>query len=380
MTDYRNTLRTGKVLLAGLLIGSLAVFLMVSGARADAQPQHPAQATAVPEETGIPTPTQVVKECVECHPDKRVAWTESPHAHAFDNINFREGWKSMDQPGECLLCHTTDFKAATGEYAHAGVSCQACHGAVIPEHPAADYPVRSDQESCGTCHPSTLGEAQLSGHTGTDEVGCTDCHDPHSQGVLFENPDDMCKDCHKEDLAAMDEMMGDLHLQENITCISCHTLDVPHTFLYNFRGENLTAFMTGFDCSAEISANMALQTGANSTQDALQAEMNWPVVHRVSRARSAMKCVDCHEMNATLQADFKALGYSDQDLEKIAWQSEEFPMVSEQDVSLLVAKPRPGWSWVFWLLGVAAIVGIFEIFISRKLKGDPAGEEEQHGT
>jgi hypothetical protein len=368
MIKDRSTLNMFRILFAGLSLGIASLILMSGAVQAESDSQSLVQVTAPPQTKTTPTEPVATKECIECHPDKRDTWVNSPHALAFENQTFQEGWKSMGQPGECLLCHTTNYQEATGAYSHAGVACEACHGAANPEHPAADYPVRSDQESCGACHPATLGQAQFSGHTGTADVCCMDCHDPHGQGVLFENPDDMCMECHQEDLAAMDPLQGTLHLRENITCAGCHTLDVPHTFLYNFRHEDLTAFMTGFDCAAEISANRALQAGSQQAQTILQTKMNWPVVHRVSRARSALKCTDCHEMNENVPADFKLLGYSETDLDKLRWQDEAFPAITNKDLDLLVFGSRPGWSWVWWLLGAAAVFALFEVFVARTLK------------
>jgi hypothetical protein len=73
-------------------------------------------------------------------------------------------------------------------------------------------------------------------------------------------------------------------------------------------------------------------------------------------------------MNEDLRADFKALGYSESDLDKIAWQNQEAPSVTGNDLSLLVSTPKPGWSWILWLLGIALVFGVFEISITRKLK------------
>ena len=231
-----------------------------------------------------------------------------------------------------------------------------------------DYHVRSDEEYCGTCHSAILGESQLSGHVRAADAGCTDCNDPHGQNTLFENPDEMCSECHKEDLDAMNEALGDLHLRENITCTGCHTLDVPHTFLYNFRRDDMAGFMAGFDCPSEINAKMALQTESESAaRIVLESKMNWPTVHRVSRAKSAMKCADCHEMNEELRADFKSLGYSDDDLQQIAWEDESFPAITQKDLDLLVSRPKAGWSWLLWLLGAAAVFGILEYFVSHSL-------------
>jgi predicted CXXCH cytochrome family protein len=51
-----------------------------------------------------------------------------------------------------------------------------------------------------------------------------DCHDPHSQKALFEDPDEMCLNCHKED---MGPYLEDLHIQKGIGCVDCHALVVP---------------------------------------------------------------------------------------------------------------------------------------------------------
>jgi hypothetical protein len=121
------------------------------------------------------------------------------------------------------VCHTTGYQATTGEYADPGVTCAACHGEVIENHPPAVMPIRSDTDYCGTCHPITLGEWRLTGHASAD-VGCTDCHNPHSQHSRFDNPDEMCVNCHKESLG---EHQNDAHIQKGIRCIECHALVIP---------------------------------------------------------------------------------------------------------------------------------------------------------
>jgi hypothetical protein len=51
-----------------------------------------------------------------------------------------------------------------------------------------------------------------------------DCHDPHSQKPLFEDPDEMCLNCHEED---MGPYLEDLHIQKGIGCVDCHALVIP---------------------------------------------------------------------------------------------------------------------------------------------------------
>ena len=371
----RRTTKKNQTILAGLLFGLISLALITGAAGAEQIPQPLAQGTAAPQASATPAPTESIppKECVDCHPDKKDAWMDSPHAHAADDPVFLEGWENMERSTECLLCHEATYQQDTGEYLAEGVACETCHGTAGADHPLAQVPARSDEEYCGTCHPTTLGEVRLSGHSTVNEVRCVDCHDPHSQKVLFKNPDDMCKGCHDEDLSKMDEALGKIHLQEGIPCADCHTLDVPHTFLFNFQHEDTTPFFKGFDCTSEITASVASRAG--TSHEALGSyvndQMNWPIVHRVSRVESASQCSDCHVMDDKLRTDFAALGYSSEELDQLSWESEDFPALTEAELNELVAKPRRSWSWVYWLMGVAGIFGVFEITVARKLDDSP---------
>jgi predicted CXXCH cytochrome family protein len=113
--------------------------------------------------------------------------------------------------------------ATSADYTAEGVTCEACHGPVVEGHPPAVVPVRADTEYCGTCHTTTLGEWRLTGHASA-KVGCTDCHNPHSQAALFENPDEMCINCHKDDIG---EHKNDIHITKGIGCVECHALVLP---------------------------------------------------------------------------------------------------------------------------------------------------------
>jgi predicted CXXCH cytochrome family protein len=202
-------------ILAGLLVGLISMGLVTRSVWAAPQAAPHSQETV----TATPKP----KDCVSCHPDVGDAWTNSPHAHSYDSVEFTERWKSLGEPGECLLCHTTGYQATTGEYSVASVTCEACHGAPLEGHPPAVMPIRSDADYCGTCHTITLAEWRLTGHAAAD-VGCTDCHNPHSQKARFEDTDEMCVNCHKDDLG---EHQNDTHIQKGIHCVECHALVIP---------------------------------------------------------------------------------------------------------------------------------------------------------
>lgn len=200
-------------LFAGLVVGLASLILTVQ--LVSAAPPHQT------DEAG--GEVQDTRDCQECHVDISTHWQDSPHAHAFDDEVFQERWIGMGEPDECLACHTTNFVAATGEFAAEGVECEACHGAVTTEHPPAPIPIKADAEFCGECHTTTLGEWRVTGHALAD-IGCMDCHDPHSQESLFEVPDDLCINCHQD---SMEDYFEDTHVQQGIGCVDCHALVIP---------------------------------------------------------------------------------------------------------------------------------------------------------
>lgn len=187
----------------------------------------PIQASPSPQETTPaaenPTDEPELQACQECHLDIANNWADSPHAHAFDDPAFQEKWTSLGEKGECLACHTTNYRHTTGEYEAEGVECKACHGEVSTEHPPEIVPIEANSEYCGSCHTTTLGEWRLTGH-GSEGIGCMDCHDPHSQGSLFAVADDMCLNCHQE---TMGNYLEDLHIEKGIGCVDCHALVIP---------------------------------------------------------------------------------------------------------------------------------------------------------
>ena len=199
-------------LFAGVCVGLIAMGVTVGLATAAPLPQE-----------SQPHPTADAQNCGDCHLDVANSWSHSPHAHAYDDPTFQERWQGLGDPGDCLLCHTTNYQASSGEYSAQGVSCEACHGKVDPNHPPKAVPIRADTEYCGTCHTTTLGEWRLTGHA-TAGVGCTDCHDPHSQKALFEDPNEMCINCHKD---SMGPYLEDMHAQKDIGCVDCHALVIP---------------------------------------------------------------------------------------------------------------------------------------------------------
>jgi predicted CXXCH cytochrome family protein len=193
---------------AGILVAACVMLVTVGIAGAqEATPPAPPETPA----------------CTECHLDITDAWSHSPHAHAFDDPAFQEWWEGHGETGECLSCHTTGYQSTTRSFLVEGIACEACHGSSQSDHPPAVVPVKADTEYCGSCHTTTLAEWRQTGHS-IEDVGCTDCHDPHSQKALFEVADDLCINCHKGD---MGDYLEDLHVKQGIGCVDCHALVIP---------------------------------------------------------------------------------------------------------------------------------------------------------
>lgn len=209
----RNTLsqKINWPLISGLLVGILTLFMTVSLVTAQTNDENATPGAG----TG--------QACQDCHLDIAQHWQASAHAHAFDDTYFQQKWHGLGEPGECLTCHTTNYQPATGEYDVEGIACEACHGAVTANHPPEPVAIRADTEYCGTCHTTTLSEWHLTQHA-TADIGCMDCHDPHSQKALFAVSDDLCINCHQD---SMERYLEDLHVTKGIGCVDCHALVIP---------------------------------------------------------------------------------------------------------------------------------------------------------
>ena len=201
-------------LLSGLVVGALAL-LLTTGL---------AMASSVTQEDDPSPHADNSRDCSECHLDIAENWSHSPHAHAYDDPVFQDLWVGKGKPGECLSCHTTNYQASTGDYTAEGIACESCHGKTSENHPPEIIPVKANTEYCGSCHITTLSEWRTTGHAAAN-IGCMDCHDPHSQDALFEDADKMCLNCHKEE--DMGDYLNTLHGQNDIGCVDCHALVIP---------------------------------------------------------------------------------------------------------------------------------------------------------
>ena len=160
--------------------------------------------------------------CGACHEQETKEWLDSPHAHAI-NERYLGEWEREGRKWECLVCHTSQYDRKSGEFSHAGVSCQSCHGPVTEDHPDKVkklLPVTS--EVCQPCHSVTFGEWRISSH-GQKNIRCFDCHKMHQMNLRKEDPDQMCGTCHTERLK---DFSHATHHLKGVQCITCHMPEV----------------------------------------------------------------------------------------------------------------------------------------------------------
>lgn len=132
--------------------------------------------------------------CGDCHVAIYREWSESPHAGAYANAEYRAATDDY-RFSECLGCHAPapGFSLAEPEVRPVGrsegVTCVACHleegklsgpldptGKVAP-HPIGVVPDRyHSSRLCGRCHEGTFAEWDLA--AAADKQTCQQCHMP----------------------------------------------------------------------------------------------------------------------------------------------------------------------------------------------------------
>jgi predicted CXXCH cytochrome family protein len=163
--------------------------------------------------------------CAQCHQGIHENWIGTRHAQAFSSPIFQRDWGELSQQTSCLECHTTGYNEETGTYAEEGVSCEACHGAFQPNHPAQSMPISPDADLCSTCHKTTTDEWRASVHSQTG-IQCQACHNPHSQTPKAETVTALCTNCHKE---RGESFTHGTHANAGLECSNCHMYTAPRT-------------------------------------------------------------------------------------------------------------------------------------------------------
>jgi len=192
------------------------------------------------------------------------AWQNSPHAKAMaslDQARAAADAVSNEEGGDyqnCLRCHSTEFDPIAGTFMHKGVTCEACHGSYVEDHPKNGVMLLdSDSSVCSDCHIETYNQWLDSPHAQVG-VQCIGCHLPHSQDFRLTD-EALCGACHRYEL---EDFAHTVH-NGDITCTDCHL-----------------SRATPDEASAMASADVSI--GGNSAPS-----------HRFT-AVSSQACVDCH--------------------------------------------------------------------------------------
>lgn len=134
----------------------------------------------------------------------------------------------------CASCHAAETTAWQNSFhAKANVSCEACHGAFVPQHVEKKGLMKLDIESasCKTCHAATYDQWKASPH-GKWGVQCIGCHLSHSQQFRLTDVS-LCGSCHRQ--VAQDQSHT-AHKAAGISCVQCHVSSPdantvpPHSF------------------------------------------------------------------------------------------------------------------------------------------------------
>ena len=198
------------LLVTGLLVVLLGLIL-------------PATALAAPPEPGYAGP----EKCAECHSAETEAWQQSVHARALTNLDesVQSACSQQARSAECtcLACHTTDFDPVKHTYAHAGVTCEACHGPYVEGHPQNGVmQLDADSSVCSNCHAETHKQWQTSLHAEAG-VQCIGCHLSHSQDFRLSD-EALCGACHRDRL---EDFSHTAHENAQVGCTDCHLSSVP---------------------------------------------------------------------------------------------------------------------------------------------------------
>jgi hypothetical protein len=171
---------------------------------------------------GPPEPSyQGPETCAKCHQEETEAWQNSPHAKALISLEQAQD-TSCDAGAEacrdCLACHTTDFDPEAGTFTFGGVTCEACHGPYIPDHPQnGPMQLTVDSSVCQACHTETFQQWANSLHAQAG-VQCIGCHLSHSQDFRLTDVA-LCGACHGDQL---EDFAHTAHNSADVTCVDCH--------------------------------------------------------------------------------------------------------------------------------------------------------------
>lgn len=270
-------MRFGHIKLISLMLLSLTMLVagVALAAEGDSEPQ--VASFLMQDGSGGDGEVMPVQDCAECHLDVTSTWSESAHAHAFDNPNYQDALKGVDDPEACYECHVTGLVEATGEFAAPNVTCESCHGQTPENHPeegSAPVLVSLASTQCATCHVETHKEYASTVHF-AEGIECVDCHNVHAGTLHQEDSEANCLGCHQD---TYDNYAHNSHAEAEIVCSDCHLFVDPEAPLpTNGQGQRAHTFeqttVGCLTCHEDLEDGVIdIATGGESTVGGVAAE------------------------------------------------------------------------------------------------------------
>jgi hypothetical protein len=225
--------------------------------------------------SAAPLPQEQGPECQSCHAEEYDVWKSSVHAGASLDPLFQEQLAKAHNQDECLECHatgtvTSEVQAGGDKVMAEGVTCEACHGAYQPGHPAETtmkLPLESTA-TCRTCHEAAFSGWEKSKHA-EKNIECFDCHLAHSQGVRTGSADKLCAACHSDQAT---EAAHSRHGINGVDCTSCHMAKQMTATAAGQAGAQIAAsshsFLVASDVCSGCHASTIHATGPGDTKAA----------------------------------------------------------------------------------------------------------------
>lgn len=200
------------------------------------------------QKAGAPNPDDYAgnDSCKTCHTEEYTNFLDTPHARATEShfkTDMSRGCESCHGPAKAHVLSETKRKEAMDT------------GAVVPDYEPGlvktytGVSPKAVSENCLSCHAG-MGEEHINykrGEHWRNDVGCTDCHDPHGMPRRADRlgsstfADTATR--HKPDWGS--EVM--LKTSEPKLCVSCHS-ETKGQFTMPFRHRVLEGEMSCSDC------------------------------------------------------------------------------------------------------------------------------------
>jgi predicted CXXCH cytochrome family protein len=174
----------------------------------------------------IPAPQTSSPDCVSCHTESEVTWKNGAHGKA-------------------------EF-----------VTCEACHGSVLPDHPKSPMPIDRSPDLCIRCHSNSSFGVEDWNASKHNQLGmeCATCHDPHSATLkkatgprdaesTTDEISQLCINCHKEHSMTFSYTS---HNQKGVSCVDCHVKNFGDSMASSVPDHSFNASLASCNtCHAE---------------------------------------------------------------------------------------------------------------------------------